>query len=209
MLEPYKPSGFALQIFQDRYALDGNETFEKACRRVAKFMADVEEGKKREKYFQQFFDILNQNRFSAGGRIWRGAGRPKAQMLSCFVLDDDVDSREGWGETLKNILIISGTGGGVGINFSKVRPRGTAIRGTGGESTGSVSLMKMIDAMCGELRTGGNRRAALMFSLNWNHPDIPEFLSVKLDTKKLSNANISVCIDQIFLKLLRQCPKKK
>jgi len=121
---------------------------------------------------------------------------------NCFVIEDEIDHREGWGETLRNVIIISGTEGGVGINFSKVRPRGAEIRGTGGHSTGSVSLMRMINAACEELRAGGSRRSALMFCLNWNHPDIPEFLEVKLDKGQLNNANISVCIDDDFLKLL-------
>lgn len=200
-IEVYNPSGFALQIFKDRYAIHTNETFGQACERVARFIADAETGIKRDEYFVRFSDILRTNRFSPGGRIWRGAGRPRGQLLNCFCIPAE-DSREGWGDVLRNVTIISGTGGGVGINFSKIRPRGTPIKGTGGEATGSVSLMRAVNAVCNELREGGGRRGAMMFCLRYDHPDLMEFLEAKLDKGELSNANISVCIDDTFLKLL-------
>ena len=78
-------------------------------------------------------------------------------MLNCFAIPAN-DSREGWGDVLRNVTIISGTGGGCGICFSKIRPRGTKIRGMGGEATGSVSLMIAVNAICNELREGGGRR---------------------------------------------------
>lgn len=157
-VKEYSPCGFALKIFQDRYAIHTEETFSQACERVARNISDAEMGTKRDEYFSRFLDILQTNRFSPGGRIWRGAGRPRGQLLNCFVWTDDLDSREGWGDALRAVTIISGTGGGVGINFSKIRPRGTAIRGTGGEATGAVSLMRCINAVCNELREGGGRR---------------------------------------------------
>lgn len=201
VVQKYEPSGFALKIFKDRYAIHKEESFSQACERVARTISDAEMGTKRDEYFIRFMDILQTNRFSPGGRIWRGAGRRKGQMLNCFVIPAE-DSREGWGDVLRNVTIISGTGGGVGINFSKIRPRGTPIRGTGGEATGAVSLMRMINSVCNELREGGGRRSALMFCLRYDHPDLMEFLEAKLDNDELTNANISVCIDDTFLKLL-------
>lgn len=204
-LKPYNPSGFALEIFRDRYAIHPEETFDEACHRVARYIASAEEGEKIGQYESKFFNILNTARLCPGGRILRGAGRPKSQMLNCWILErDSLDSREGWGSIIKDVIILSGTGGGCGINFSKIRPRGAPIRGLGGESTGSVSLMKMINAVVEELRSGGNRRAALMACLDWNHPDCLEFLEAKLDKKQLNNANISICIDNEFLDLVEQ-----
>lgn len=200
-VQEYSPQGFAFQIFKDRYAIHVEETFAQACERVARTIADAEMGTKRDEYFIRFLDILQTNRFSPGGRIWRGAGRPRGQLLNCFCIPAE-DSREGWGDVLRNVTIISGTGGGVGINFSKIRPRGTPIRGTGGEATGSVSLMRAVNAVCDELREGGGRRSALLYCLNWKHPDLLEFLSAKLDNKELANANISVLVDSEFFKLL-------
>jgi len=202
-LETYNPTDFALKIFKDRYAIHHEETFMQACERVSRFIADAELGVKRDEYFARFLEIMSTNRFSPGGRIWRGAGRPRGQLLNCFVVPAE-DSREGWGDVLRNVTIISGTGGGVGINFSKIRPRGAPIRGTGGEATGSVSLMRAVNAVCNELREGGGRRSALLYCLDWKHPDLLEFLSAKLDNDELSNANISVLIDDEFLKLVEE-----
>lgn len=202
-LDKYIPKGFAEKIFKDRYAIHPEETFEQACERVARVISDAESGAKRDEYFARFVDVMQTNRFSPGGRIWRGAGRPRGQMLNCFVYcSENIDSREGWGDTLRAVTIISGTGGGVGINFSKIRPRGTPIRGTGGEATGAVSLMRAVDAVCSQLREGGGRRAATLFCLKYDHPDLREFMKAKLEDGELSNANISVLIDDEFLKLL-------
>jgi len=202
-LEKYNPTDFALDIFKDRYAIHPEETFSQACERVSRFIADAELGVKRDEYYKRFLDILETNRFSPGGRIWRGSGRPRGQILNCFVIPAE-DSREGWGDVLRNVTIISGTGGGVGINFSKIRPRGTPIRGTGGEATGSVSLMRAVNAVCNELREGGGRRSALLYCLDWRHPDLLEFLSAKLDNQELSNANISILVDDEFFKLIKE-----
>jgi ribonucleoside-diphosphate reductase alpha chain len=201
-LSKYEPTGFALTIFKDRYAIHDNETFDQACLRVAECVAAVECGTKRDEFKSRFYDIMSTNRFSPGGRIWSGAGRAHGHLLNCFVLDIE-DSREGWGEALRSVTIISGTGGGVGLSFAKIRPRGAKIKSTNGRSTGSVSLMRCINAVCNELRSGGNRRSALLFALPYWHPDIPEFLKAKLDENELTNANISVTIDDEFLKLVK------
>jgi ribonucleoside-diphosphate reductase alpha chain len=186
---------FASKIFKLRYAYDENETWEQACMRVAEHVARGEEDpKKFAKYTEEFYDELLDGRFMPGGRIWYGSGRNKAQLLNCFVLGGtpEDDSREGWGKLLHDSLIISGTGGGIGVNFSDIRPRGTPIVGTGGEATGSVSFMRIVNSVCEEIKAGGQRRSALMFCLNHDHPDIMEFLNAKLDLGQINNANISV-----------------
>jgi len=199
----YNPEGFSLQIFKDRYAVHENETFQEACERVAYFIASAEDGDKIRQFENRFFEILNTNRFSPGGRIWRGAGRKKSAMLNCFVVPSE-DSREGWGQLLSDVTIISGLGGGIGISFNNIRPRGTEIKGTGGVATGAVSLMKIVNGVCNELREGGGRRSALMFCLSYDHPDIEEFLHVKLDKKELNNANISILVDNNFFDLVKK-----
>lgn len=124
---------------------------------------------------------------------------------NCFVIGT-ADSREGWGKTTSDSIIISGTGGGVGLNCSPVRPRNSLINGTGGTATGSVSLMEIINA-CGEvIKAGGGRRTALMLCLSLSHGDITEFLDKKLDLKQLNNANISVVFDEdpeVFFDLVK------
>jgi ribonucleoside-diphosphate reductase alpha chain len=192
----FHPEGLGETIFNQRYAHRDGESWETACRRVANHVAQAENGS-RPKWEGRFYEKLSESLFVAGGRIWYGSGRAKGQLLNCFVVPTD-DSREGWGQTIKDMLIISGTGGGVGINCSPVRPRGTPIRGTGGEATGAVSLMEIINQTGEVIKAGGGRRTALMLCLDYNHGDIMEFLDAKLDLGRLNNANVSVLVDQDF-----------
>ncbi len=187
----YEPSGLALDIFRKRYAIHPNETFGEACERVAYHIAQAEQGEKVATVRQQFLDVLRKNLFFPGGRIMFGSGRPKGQLLNCFVVPTH-DSREGWGKTTSDTIVISGVGGGVGTNYSPVRPRGSKINGAGGIASGAVSLMRGINAFGEEMKNGGGRRVALMMTLRIDHGDIVEFLDSKLDLGKLNNANVSV-----------------
>jgi len=191
----YQPEGLAETIFRDRYTIHPEESWDNASKRLADHVAGAETDDKRQRTAEGFYEEIVTNRFMPGGRIWYGAGRPRAQLLNCFVVPT-ADSREGWGKTIHDVIVVSGMGGGVGINCSPVRPRGAKIHGTGGEATGAVSLMQMIDRVGDVLVGGGGRRLALMLDLNLSHPDMPEFLDKKLDKKELNNANISVIIDK-------------
>jgi ribonucleoside-diphosphate reductase alpha chain len=190
----FRPDDLGMEVFQRSYAIDAEETWEMASYRVAEHVAAAEDSPVRKKWQLRFQREIVSNRFMPGGRIWYGSGRPKAQLLNCFVIPVS-DSREGWGEMLKQSLIISGTGGGVGINFSPVRPNGAEIKGTGGVATGPVSLMRMDNSIGHELVAGGGRRMAKMSCLNINHPDVVEFLNSKLEDGQLSNTNISVVLN--------------
>lgn len=189
------PTGLGLKIFNDRYARDNDENWGEACDRLATHVSQAEDNGNVRKWKDKFFDELAANRFSPGGRIWYGSGRPKAQLLNCFVVPTH-DSREGWGKTTSDVIVISGLMGGVGINVSPVRPRGYPIHGTGGVATGAVSLMKLINGVGDVIVGGGGRRMALMLCLDIDHPDLEEFLHVKLDDGELNNANISVVIPE-------------
>jgi ribonucleoside-diphosphate reductase alpha chain len=190
----YSPEGFALSIFQSRHAAHVNETWHEACDRVAQHVANAELGEERNSWRDKFADVLKWNHFMPGGRIWYGSGRARGQLLNCFSVPSG-DSREEWGQTVSDSIIISGTGGGVGINCSHVRPRGQPIRGTGGTATGAVSLMEIINAAGEAIKAGGGRRTALMLALDITHGDIVEFLDKKLDLNQLNNANVSVWFD--------------
>ena len=187
----FSSNPFGEQIFRLRYALDENETWEGACLRVSQHVARAEKPEVFTRWSEEFYEELVNGRFMPGGRIWYGSGRNKAQLINCFVLPC-ADSREGWGKLLYDSTVISGTGGGVGTNFSKVRYRGAPIVGTGGLATGAVSPMRMVNAVGEEIKSGGGRRAAYMFALSHTHPDIMEFLNSKLDKEELNNANISI-----------------
>lgn len=191
----YQPEGLSETIFKERYTIHPEESWANASKRLADHVAGAEADDKRQKTAEEFYEEIVTNRFMPGGRIWYGSGRPRAQLLNCFVVPT-ADSREGWGKTIYDTIVVSGMGGGVGINCSPVRPRGSTIHGTGGEATGAVSLMQMIDRVGDVLVGGGGRRLALMLDLNITHPDMPEFLDKKLDRKELNNANVSVIIDK-------------
>lgn len=190
----FQPEGLALEIFQKRHAAHDKETWQEACERVATCVANAEEGSQRAFWKDVFQRALQDNLLMPGGRIWYGAGRPRGQLLNCFVIPT-ADSREGWGETLYDSVVISGTGGGVGLNCSPIRPKGERIRGTGGTATGAVSLMRAVNSVGEQIKAGGGRRTALMLCLSMSHGDIKEFLDAKLDLKELNNANVSVVFD--------------
>lgn len=190
-IEQYEPTGFSLQIFKDRYAFTEKEAWSEACRRVSRIVAACENNGKKEEWENKFYKEIVSNRFTPGGRVWYGAGRPKSNLVNCFVLGTG-DSREAWGKTASDVIRVSGVGGGVGINFSSIRPRGTPIIGTGGVASGAVSFMKIINAIAEEIKSGGGRRSAHMQLLDLCHGDIEEFLDAKIDKKELNNANISV-----------------
>jgi ribonucleoside-diphosphate reductase alpha chain len=193
----YEPTGISLDIFKQRYAFTESETWNEACRRLARTVAAAEKQEKRDEWQEKFYKEIVSNRFCPGGRIWFGAGRPKSNLINCFVLDVE-DSREGWGKTCSDSIIVSGVGGGIGINYSKIRPKGTLVTGTGGEAQGAVAYMRIINAIAEEIRGGGNRRSAHMMILNINHGDIEEFLDTKLEQGNLKNANVSVAFNMDF-----------
>lgn len=191
----FQPTGFSKTILRDRYAFTEDEPWEGsggACMRVAKQMAVAENPDKYEKYTERFYDILVNNYFCPGGRIWYGSGRPNPKLLNCFVLGNDLDSKEGWGRILYENIVTSMSGGGCGQDFSSVRPRGAEIRGQRGVCPGSVELMRGVNGGAHMVRAGGGRRAANMFSLSLRHPDLMEFLDAKLIKGELDMANVSV-----------------
>lgn len=202
----FEPTGWALEIFQSRHAAHQAETWLEGCDRVALHVSNAESGTDRSKWRARFASVLAKNLFMPGGRIWYGSGRVRGQLLNCFVIPTS-DSREGWGKTLYDSVVISGTGGGVGCNFSPSRPRNSVIRGSGGTSTGAVSEMEMVNSVGDVIKAGGGRRTALMFCLSLSHGDIVEFLDKKLDLRQLNNANVSVVFDddpQDFFALVRE-----
>jgi ribonucleoside-diphosphate reductase alpha chain len=188
----YEPTGFPLTIFHSRYAFTEEESWSQAGVRLGQQMAVAEAPAKQSIYRDKFTQIIQDNEFVPGGRIWANAGRPNASMLNCFVLDPNKDSSEGWGQSAYNMIVTSMRGGGCGDDFSEVRPRGASIAGQRGLAPGAVELMRLIDACAQPVRNGGQRRVALMFSLDLDHPDIIEFLNAKLTLGQLTHANISV-----------------
>jgi len=187
----FTPTGFSKDIFTRRYAFTEQETWSEAGRRLARQNAAAEVPNKQKEYEDKFYEILVNNLFVPGGRIWYNSGRINPQLLNCFVLTNQLDSKEGWGNIAKEMIITSMTGGGCGIDFSDIRPNGAKV-GSGGVCPGPVEAMRLIDACAKPVKSGGGRRVALMFSLDIDHPNIMEFLDAKLEKGELTHANISV-----------------
>jgi ribonucleoside-diphosphate reductase alpha chain len=185
-------------IFMDKYAYPGETKWKQLAKRVSKAVALPEKREVRDQIEKKFFEAINSADFCPGGRILFGAGRNKYNMLNCYVLDPE-DSVESIGKTIADMYKISCAGGGVGFNFSKIRPKGDDIQNIQWSAPGSISVMKMINEIGEHVRAGKNRRTALMSILEVSHPDFLEFLSVKLDRKELTNFNISVAINNRFI----------
>ena len=186
------------KIFEQRYAYPGEKSYQDRCRSIAKHIASAETDEEKEKWEKNFYQILASGDFVPGGRIIFGAGRNKQNMLNCYVLEPE-DSVDSIGKVVSDMYKISCGGGGVGFNFSKIRPKGDDIQNIKHSAPGSVSVMRMINEIGNHVRAGKNRRTALMAELNVTHPDTLEFLHVKLDLGELTNFNISVAITDRFV----------
>ncbi|KHO61941.1 ribonucleoside-diphosphate reductase class II [Thermoanaerobacter sp. YS13] len=195
------------KVFLDRYALKDKEGKpiekkpEEMFRRVAKAIAT----NKREE--EMFYKVMSEWKFIPGGRILAGAGTGReVTYFNCFVIPVEAndpkkgnDSRAAIMDTIAKMLEINSRGGGVGINWSTLRPRGAYVKGVGGTSSGAVSWMLAANEVATQVEQGGSRRAALMFMLwDW-HPDIEEFIKVKKDLTKMQQANLSVAVSDAFM----------
>lgn len=186
------------KIFEQRYAYPGETKYSDRAKAMAKHISSAEKDEDKEFYEKKFFDILATGDFVPGGRIIFGSGRQKQNMLNCYVLEPE-DSVDSIGKVIADMYKISCAGGGIGFNFSKIRPKGDDIQNIKNSAPGAVSVMKMINEIGNHVRAGKNRRTALMAELNVTHPDLLEFLTVKLDLGQLTNFNISVAITDRFI----------
>jgi len=193
----------ANSIFMEKYAYPGETSWKECAKRVARAVADPEFPEQREKVEQKFYEAINSGDFCPGGRILFGAGRSKQNLLNCYVLDPE-DSVESIGKTISDMYKISCGGGGIGFNFSKIRPLGDDIQNIRHSAPGALSVMRMVNEIGNHVRAGKNRRTALMAILSVTHPDFLEFLHVKLDRKELTNFNISVAITKPFLEAVEK-----
>jgi len=168
----------AQKIFNMKYTAFPGETWEQACWRVASYIASAEETEEnKEKYTKQFFELIYNLVFIPGGRILANAGTNIKNLNNCFVLPIE-DSRQSIYQTLKDASEIFAWGGGIGYNFSKLRPEGAEVKTTGGKASGPLSFMSLFD-QTGEVISQASRRGAQMGMLSINHKDIEKFINYK------------------------------
>lgn len=168
-------------------------------RRVARALARVEPADA-SGVEERFLGILHDFRFLPGGRILAGAGTShRVTLFNCFVMGRIEDSMDGIFAALREGAITMQQGGGVGYDFSTLRPRGTPARATGTIASGTVSFMRIWDAMCATVLSTGARRGAMMATLRCDHPDIEDFITAKRMRGALRHFNISVQVTDAFL----------
>jgi ribonucleoside-diphosphate reductase alpha chain len=185
-------------IAESRY-YDEGEDWEKLCIRVTQAICEKED----EDTASDTYDMLLNKYFIPGGRILRNAGKLKRNLLNCFVIPID-DSIEAIADCMRDSLVTWAAGGGVGVNFSPLRPIGTKITGKGGESSGLVSFLRAMDSVADTIECGGQRRAACIAIIDIAHPEVEDFIDAKLKHGHLKNFNISIAINNDFLEALER-----
>jgi len=182
--------------------LDRN--IEDTWQRVAKAVAKAEPLKERAHWQKQFHSILQNFRFLPGGRILAGAGtKHNVTLFNCFVMNIAEDSLRGIFDGLEEGALTLQQGGGVGYDFSVLRPRGQYVKTAGTVASGPVSFMRIWDTTSAILLSTGARRGAMMGVLRCDHPDIEEFVTAKENPQELRHFNVSVMVSDAFMQAVK------
>lgn len=196
------------QIWDMKYRLkkaDGtpiDKTVEDTWRRIAKALAEVESEPR--KWEKEFYSALKDFKYLPAGRIMAGAGaKRRVTLFNCFVMGAVPDSMEGIFEMLKEAALTMQQGGGIGYDFSTIRPKGAEVKGVAADASGPLSFMNVWDAMCQTIMSAGSRRGAMMATMRCDHPDIEDFITAKQDPARLRNFNLSVLVTDPFMEAVK------
>jgi ribonucleoside-diphosphate reductase alpha chain len=192
------------QVWDAKYrlkTLDGapiDRSIEESWRRVARALAAPE--REPALWEERFYAALEDFRFLPAGRILSGAGSGRrVTLFNCFVMGDIPDDLGGIFENLREAALTMQQGGGIGYDFSTLRPKGAAVKGVGADASGPLSFMDVWDAMCRTIMSAGARRGAMMATLRCDHPDIEAFIAAKRAPGRLRNFNLSVLVTDAFM----------
>ena len=194
----------AEQIWDMKYRLkqaDGtpiDQSIEDTWRRIARALAAVEQDPAL--WEDRFFSALDDFKFLPAGRITAGAGTARSVTLfNCFVMGTIPDSMGGIFDMLREAALTMQQGGGIGYDFSTIRPKGAPVTGVAADASGPLSFMDVWDAMCRTIMSAGSRRGAMMATMRCDHPDIEDFISAKQDSARLRMFNLSVLVTDAFM----------
>ncbi|MDE3241021.1 MAG: adenosylcobalamin-dependent ribonucleoside-diphosphate reductase [Paracoccaceae bacterium] len=198
----------AEQIWDMKYRLkaaDGtptDNTLEDTWRRIAGALASVEQDPSA--WEPKFYAALEDFKFLPAGRITAGAGTGRSVTLfNCFVMGTIPDSMAGIFDMLKEAALTMQQGGGIGYDFSTIRPRGAAVHGVAADASGPLSFMDVWDAMCRTIMSAGSRRGAMMATMRCDHPDVEAFIEAKQDPARLRMFNLSVLVTDAFMEAVK------
>ena len=184
--------------FKDADGTAIDETVEDTWRRIAKSLAVVEADP--QAWEGKFYDALADFKYLPAGRITAGAGTARSVTLfNCFVMGTVPDSMGGIFDMLKEAALTMQQGGGIGYDFSTIRPKGASVLGVAADASGPLSFMDVWDAMCRTIMSAGSRRGAMMAVMRCDHPDIEAFITAKSDPARLRMFNMSVLITDPFM----------
>ncbi|MDR0809975.1 MAG: adenosylcobalamin-dependent ribonucleoside-diphosphate reductase [Gemmobacter sp.] len=194
----------AEQIWDMKYRLkeaDGTPvdgTVEDTWRRIARALAEVEADPAH--WESRFYHALEGFKYLPAGRITAGAGTGRSVTLfNCFVMGTIPDSMAGIFDSVKEAALTMQQGGGIGYDFSTIRPRGAEVKGVAADASGPLSFMDVWDAMCRTIMSAGSRRGAMMATMRCDHPDIEQFIEAKKDPARLRMFNLSVLVTDAFM----------
>ncbi|WP_408592129.1 adenosylcobalamin-dependent ribonucleoside-diphosphate reductase [Paracoccus marcusii] len=198
----------AEQIWDMKYRMKDSEgqavdgSVEDSWRRVARDLARVESDPA--KWEDKFYSALEDFKYLPAGRILAGAGTGRSVTLfNCFVMGTIPDSMGGIFDMLKEAALTMQQGGGIGYDFSTIRPRGAVVKGVAADASGPLSFMDVWDAMCRTIMSAGSRRGAMMATMRCDHPDVEQFIVAKQDSARLRMFNLSVLITDDFMDAVR------
>ena len=198
----------AEQIWDMKYRFkeaDGtpvDRSVEDSWRRIARALASVEADPAH--WEQKFYDALDDFKYLPAGRITAGAGTGrKVTLFNCFVMGTVPDSMGGIFDMLKEAALTMQQGGGIGYDFSTIRPRGADVKGVAADASGPLSFMDVWDAMCRTIMSAGSRRGAMMATMRCDHPDIESFIEAKSDPARLRMFNLSVLVTDAFMEAVK------
>ena len=198
----------AEQIWDMKYRFkkaDGtpiDETVEQTWERIAGALAEAEKDPKA--WGPKFYSALEDFKYLPAGRITAGAGTARqVTLFNCFVMGTVPDSMGGIFDMLKEAALTMQQGGGIGYDFSTIRPKGASVLGVAADASGPLSFMDVWDAMCRTIMSAGSRRGAMMATMRCDHPDVEDFITAKSDPARLRMFNMSVLITDPFMEAVK------